>query len=81
MSSFYTDTSLTSLGYRVNSENSDFFLNLQVDNPKKNDLLIFNGLVWKPINLIDLRPVLVLEGGSASSSIPADTLIFDAEGA
>jgi hypothetical protein len=42
---------------------------------------MFNGLVWKPINLIDLRPVLVLEGGSASSSIPADTLIFDAEGA
>ena len=81
MSSFYTDTSLTSLGYRVGSENSAFFLNLQVDNPKKNDLLMFNGLVWKPINLIDLRPVLVLEGGSAFNGYPADTIIFDAEGA
>jgi hypothetical protein len=64
MSSFYTDTSLTELGYRVGSKNADFFLNLQVDNPQLNSVLLFNGLNWKPTDI--------------SQVIATYTLVFDA---
>lgn len=45
--SSYTDPILTKQGYRSLGTNSDFFMNLSVDQPKTGDVLYFDGLNWK----------------------------------
>jgi len=63
--SSYTDPILTKQGYRSLGTNSDFFMNLSVDQPKTGDVLTFDGLNWKPTSL--LLGTIVFDGGNAST--------------
>jgi hypothetical protein len=63
--SSYTDPILTKQGYRSLGTNSDFFMNLSVDQPKTGDVLMYDGLIWKPTGL--MLGSIVFDGGNAST--------------
>jgi hypothetical protein len=65
--SSYTDPILTKQGYRSLGTNSDFFMNLSVDTPTKGNLLMFDGLNWKPTATENINfGTIIFDGGNAS---------------
>jgi len=66
--SSYTDPILTKQGYRSLGTNSDFFMNLSVDQPKTGDVLMYDGLNWKPTSGGNLSGgTIVFDGGNATT--------------